>query len=68
VREFTSGCWGLYLLRYAQEAARRVDNRRMAYGQQVGALRRWRWNEESVDFSVYWAERQKSLTRRRNRS
>ena len=49
---------GVYLIRYAQEAAWREDNRRMANGEQVErvatlALRA----KPSVDFSGYWRRR-----------
>lgn len=49
---------GVYLLRYAQEAAWREDNRRNTNGEQVqrlagNALKR----KPSVDFTGYWQRR-----------
>lgn len=46
---------GAYLLRYAQEASWREDNRRVSNGEQVGrvaglAMKR----KQSVDFTGYW--------------
>jgi len=49
---------GVYLLRYAQEAGWREDNRRMSNGEQTNrvvglALKR----KPSVDFAGYWQRR-----------
>lgn len=46
---------GVYLLRYAQEATWREDNRRMSNGDQVGRLAGLALNRKpSVDFAGYW--------------
>jgi transposase-like protein len=46
---------GAYLLRYAQEASWREDNRRMANGEQVRQVAHLALNRKpSVDFSGYW--------------
>jgi len=46
---------GPYLLRYAQEAAWREDNRRMANGDQVNRVAKLALNKKtSVDFVGYW--------------
>jgi|SRR5665213_1539963 len=46
---------GPYLLRYAQEASWREDNRRLATGEQVTAVSTLAMrNKPSVDFSGYW--------------
>jgi hypothetical protein len=46
---------GAYLLRYAQEASWREDNRRSSNGEQVSRLARLALNNKpSVDFSGYW--------------
>jgi transposase-like protein len=46
---------GAYLLRYAQEASWREDNRRMANGEQVGTVAHLAMKRgPSVDFSGYW--------------
>ncbi len=46
---------GAYLLRYAQEAAWREDNRRMSNGEQVNAVARLALGRgKSVDFTGYW--------------
>jgi hypothetical protein len=46
---------GDYLLRYAQEASWREDNRRVSNGEQVNRLAGLAMkNKPSVDFSGYW--------------
>jgi hypothetical protein len=46
---------GAYLLRYAQEASWREDNRRASNGDQVNRLAGLALNgKQSVDFSGYW--------------
>ena len=46
---------GVYLLRYAQEASWREDNRRQSNGEQVNRLAGLALNAKpSVDFSGYW--------------
>jgi hypothetical protein len=46
---------GAYLLRYAQEASWREDNRRMSNGDQVKRLAGLAMmRKPSVDFSGYW--------------
>lgn len=46
---------GVYLVRYAQEAAWREDHRRAANGEQVrGVTRLALATRPSVDFSGYW--------------
>jgi len=46
---------GQYLLRYAQEASWREDNRRVDNGAQVGRLAGLAMKRKpSVDFSGYW--------------
>jgi hypothetical protein len=46
---------GAYLLRYAQEAAWREDNRRVSNGEQVHRVASLAMNQKpSVDFSGYW--------------
>ena len=45
---------GAYLLRYAQEASWREDNRREANGEQVAPCRSGDDAKPSVDFSGYW--------------
>jgi ISXO2-like transposase domain len=46
---------GAYLLRYAQEAAWREDNRRMSNGEQVNAVAELAMKRSrSVDFTGYW--------------
>ena len=50
---------GAYLLRYAQEAAWREDNRRVDNGSQVRRLATLAMaHKPSVDFSGYWQRRQ----------
>ena len=49
---------GSYLLRYAQEAAWREDNRRVSNGEQVKRLADYAiMRKPSVDFSGYWQRR-----------
>ncbi len=49
---------GVYLLRYAQEATWREDNRRAANGEQVSRLTGLALSAKpSVDFSGYWQRR-----------
>jgi transposase-like protein len=49
---------GDYLLRYAQEASWREDNRRLSNGEQVNRLAGLALNRKpSVDFSGYWQRR-----------
>ncbi|HEY3813064.1 MAG TPA: IS1595 family transposase [Caulobacteraceae bacterium] len=49
---------GVYLLRYAQEAAWREDNRRVANGEQVERVAGLAMGSKpSVDFSGYWQRR-----------
>lgn len=46
---------GAYLLRYAQEAARREDNRRVSNGEQVQRVAGLALSRKpSVDFCGYW--------------
>jgi hypothetical protein len=46
---------GVYLLRYAQEASWREDNRRLSNGEQVDRLAALAMKKgQSVDFSGYW--------------
>jgi hypothetical protein len=46
---------GAYLLRYAQEASWREDNRRMSNGEQVNRLAGLATKRgKSVDFTGYW--------------
>jgi hypothetical protein len=46
---------GAYLLRYAQEASWREDNRRMSNGEQVHQLAALAMKRKtSVDFTGYW--------------
>jgi hypothetical protein len=46
---------GIYLLRYAQEATWREDNRRLSNGEQVSRLARLATKRgKSVDFTGYW--------------
>src|ERR1700692_2247624 len=46
---------GAYLLRYAQEASWREDNRRVSNGDQVGQVAKLAMKrKESVDFTGYW--------------
>lgn len=46
---------GAYLLRYAQEAAWREDNRRVANGDQVKrVVENALGAKKSIDFSGYW--------------
>jgi hypothetical protein len=46
---------GPYLIRFAQEAAWREDNRRLANGEQVRALTKLAMHTKpSVDFCGYW--------------
>ena len=48
---------GQYLLRYAQEASWREDNRRLSNGEQVDRLGKLALNAKpSVDFSGYWQQ------------
>jgi hypothetical protein len=50
---------GQYLLRYAQEATWREDNRRVANGEQVSRLAGLATkNKPSVDFTGYWQRHQ----------
>jgi hypothetical protein len=50
---------GPYLLRYAQEASWREDNRRISNGEQVSRLTGLALaNRPSVDFSGYWQRHQ----------
>ena len=52
---------GDYLLRYAQEATWREDNRRMSNGQQVDRLGKLALSAKpSVDFSGYWQRHEKA--------
>jgi hypothetical protein len=49
---------GPYLLRFAQEASWREDNRRLSNGEQVNRLAGLALtNKPSVDFSGYWQRR-----------
>jgi hypothetical protein len=49
---------GAYLLRYAQEAAWREDNRRVSNGEQVKRLAAYAMmRKPSGDFSGYWRRR-----------
>jgi transposase-like protein len=53
---------GAYLLRYAQEAAWREDNRRSANGEQVSRLSGLAMKSKpSVDFSGYWQRRRQTV-------
>jgi hypothetical protein len=46
---------GVYLVRYAQEAAWREDNRRVPNGEQVQRVAKLALGrKKSVDFSGYW--------------
>ena len=52
---------GVYLLRYAQEAAWREDNRRVSNGDQVSRVAKLALSRKpSVDFSGYWQRHVKS--------
>ena len=52
---------GAYLLRYAQEASWREDNRRVSNGDQVQLIARLAMKRgASVDFTGYWQRRLKS--------
>ncbi len=54
---------GLYLLRYAQEASWREDNRREANGEQVNRLAMLEMKRKpSVDFSGYWQRHEMKKT------
>ncbi len=53
---------GAYLLRYAQEASWREDNRRSSNGEQVNHLTELALaNKPSVDFSGYWQRRRAAV-------
>lgn len=45
---------GAYLLRYAQEATWRKDNRRQANGEHLAALQVWRWQTSPQLFGEHW--------------
>ena len=45
---------GAYLLRYAQEASWRKDNRRASNGEQVNRLAGLAMAQKPLDFSGYW--------------
>jgi hypothetical protein len=55
---------GQYLLRYAQEASWREDNRRQSNGEQVNRLAGLALTaKRSVDFSGYWQRHQAKSAR-----
>jgi hypothetical protein len=52
---------GRYLLRYAQEASWREDNRRQSNGEQVNQVAKLALTSKpSVDFSGYWQRHQQA--------